>query len=42
MGDEAWLLGLGAACGVGVDGATGLGVVGFGVIATGGGVLSPR
>ena len=41
-GAEASLLGLGAACGAGVGGATGAGANGFGIMATGGGVLSPR
>ena len=41
-GAEASLLGLGAACGAGAGGATGAGTNGFGLMATGGGVLSPR
>ena len=41
-GVEAWLLGLGTAWGTGVGGVTGFGAMGFGVMATGGGVLSPR
>ena len=41
-GAEASLLGLGAACGVGAVGATGAGANGFGFMAIGGGVLSPR
>ena len=36
------LLGLGAACGAGAGGATGAGANGFGFMAIGGGVLSPR
>ena len=38
-GAEASLLGLGADCGAGAGGAT---ANGFGIMATGGGVLSPR
>jgi hypothetical protein len=41
-GAEASSLGLGAICGAGADGATGAGVNGFGFMAIGGGVLSPR
>ena len=41
-GAEASLLGLGAACGAGARGATGAGTDGFGFMAIGGGVLSPR
>ena len=41
-GAEASLLGLGAACGAGAGGATGAGANGFGFMAIGGGVLSPR
>jgi hypothetical protein len=41
-GAEASLLGLGAACGAGAGGTTGAGADGFGFIAIGGGVLSPR
>ena len=41
-GAEASSLGLGAACGVGAGGATGAGANGFGFMAIGGGVLSPR
>ena len=41
-GAEASLLGLEAACGAGAGGATGAGANGFGLMAVGGGVLSPR
>jgi hypothetical protein len=41
-GAEGPLLGLVSACGAGIGGATGAGVEGFGFMAIGGGVLSPR
>ena len=41
-GAEASSLGLGAACRAGAGGATGTGANGFGCMAIGGGVLSPR
>ena len=41
-GVEAASLGLGGACGAGAGGDTGAWANGFGLMATGGGVLSPR
>ena len=41
-GAEATSLGLGAVCGTGAGGAMGAGENGFGFMAIGGGVLSPR
>ena len=41
-GAGAWVLGLGAVCGVGADGTMGAGGAGFGFMVIGGGVLSPR